>query len=411
MRIEKRLVKKVATILFGYSLFTIIPAPVFSADITWQGINIPDQSGQAITVLGPVDPGSLGHTLMHEHFFNDFWLPLDQPKRWAMLGMKPPSSKEEITLWNEKVTAANRARLIPSFWRNRDAFSFHSIDDALDELSRYKALGGQTFVDVTTIGLNRNPKKLKKVASKSGVNIVMGTGFYRRAWHPADMDQRSLDDLTSLMVREIVTGVDNTGIKAGIIGEIPAEDLVFKPKESNELRVLRAAARTSQLTGAAISVHSHFSDMQKLHLALDLLTQEGTDLSRVVLGHITNVAVQDINFLESLLRRGVYLQFDVLGNPWQTNFPDRPTMEAIKKLITNGFASQLLVSHDFGTKLQMSKFGGYGLTFVHSMLFPYLRNNGVSERVINEIIVNNPRRVLTFVEPRSLRLSADANEV
>lgn len=392
--------KRAVNVLRCYC-FVVVAFPAFAESINYQGIDIPDQSGQAMTVLGPIDPDKLGHTLMHEHFFNDFWLPLNQPDRWAIHGMKPPSSKAELEMWHEKVSASNRARLTPHFWRNRDAFSFDSIDDALDELQRYQKLGGQTFVDLTTIGLNRKPKKLKQVASKTAINIVMGTGFYRRAWHPADMDQHSIDDLTRQMVREIVIGVDNTGIKAGIIGEIPAEDLVFTPKESNEVRVLRAVARASQLTGAAISLHSD-SDKRKLRMSLDILEEEGADLSRVVMGHMTPYNGNDFNFLESLLRRGVYLQFDILGTPWQIPFADMPTIEIIESLIVSGYASQLLVSHDFGNKLQLSKFGGNGITFVHSVLFPYLRNKGVSERTIHQIIENNPKRILTFVAPKNL---------
>lgn len=381
-----------------------LSSSVLSGGIRYQGVDIPDLSGQAMTVLGPIDPDKIGHSLMHEHLFFDFWLPLDQPQRWAMIGMKPPATKQELAIWHEKVTASNRAKLIPYFWRNRDSFSTanSSVDDAVGEIKAYQAVGGKTFVDVTTIGLNRKPKKLKDVASRTGINLVMGTGFYRRAWHPEDMDQRSLDDLTLLMVREIAEGIDNTNIRAGIIGEIPAEHLVFEPKDSNEVRVLRAVARASQLTGAAISIHSDFGNMNKLHISLDLLEEEGADLQRVVLGHITDVAVADIGFLTSLLSRGVYLQFDVLGSPWQMAFPDRLTIDVIETLITRGYSKQLLVSHDCCNKLQMTKFGGYGLTFVHTVLLPHLRSKGVGEKSIQNIIENNPRRVLTFVAPKGI---------
>lgn len=375
---------------------------VVSKEIRYKNIDIPDQSGQAITVLGPINPDDLGHTIMHEHLFIDYWVPLEEPDRWSILGLKVPRTEDELALWNESMSAENRTRLAPYFHLNQDAFSLGDTESAITEVRAYQGLGGQTIVDVTTIGLNRKPKKLQQVSKKTGAHIVMGTGFYRRAWHPKDMDRRSLEDLTLLMVSEIAEGVDETGIRAGIIGEIPAEHLVFEPNDSNEVRVLRASAYASQLTGAAISLHSDFGRMQNLHLSLDILEEEGADLSRVILGHITNITSANIYFLESLLRRGIYLQFDVLGNPWEMSFGSRPMVDAIEMLISLGYSKQILVSHDVCSKVQLTKYGGYGFTFVHSMLIPHLRSRGVSEVAIKNIMENNPKRILTFVAPKNL---------
>lgn len=379
---------------------------VNAADIQYRGFNIPDQSGLAVTVLGQINSDKLGHSLMHEHLFIDYWLPLDQPERWKKLGSTPPANDKDLDIWNERFTMRNRIKLLPYIGRTRDANTLDSIDDAIDEVAAYQKLGGQTIVDVTTIGLHRQPRKLQEVASKTGVNIVMGTGFYKSAWHPEDMGQRSIADLTLQMVLEIVEGIDNTGIRAGIIGEIPAEDLEFEPKDSDEVRVLRASAHASRLTGAAISLHSSHSgikSMKNLHTSLDILEAEGADLSRVCLGHITDIASKDIALLESLLSRGVYLQFDALGVPWPAFISTRTMIEAIETLITLGYSRQILVSHDFFSKYQQTKYGGYGLTFVHSILIPYLRQKGISEIAIKNIIEENPKRVLTFSAPHQLQ--------
>ena len=269
--------------------------------VEYDGLTIPDMSGKAITVLGPIAPDLIGVTLPHEHLFIDFWVPLDQPGRWEKLGVKPPETVEEIEIWHQKITARNRTRMMKHFHRNRDGFTLDSLDDTITEVLAYRQLGGKTIVDVTTIGLNRQPKKLHEVALKTGVNIIMGTGFYRAPWHPEDMDNRSVSNLTEQMVREIVEGINDTGVKAGIIGEIPAEHLVFDPKDSNEVKVLRAAARASQLTGAAITLHSSFSNLGHIRRSVDILEEEGADLSRVVVGHIANVASADMDFLEYLL--------------------------------------------------------------------------------------------------------------
>ena len=216
------------------------------------------------------------------------------------------------------------------------------------------------------------------------------------------MAKRSLDDLTQFMVKEVTNGIGGSDARAGIIGEIPAEHLVFEPRESDEVRVLRAAARASRLTGAAISLHSDFSNLQHLNTSVDVLEEEGADLTRVIVGHIASTAAADLDLLESLRRRGVYLQFDVLGNPWELELPNPPMLAAIEALIKRGHSKRILVSHDVCTKYQLLEYGGYGFTYVHSVLLPRLRQRGVSERAITNIMVDNPRRVLTFVKPGAL---------
>jgi phosphotriesterase-related protein len=376
---------------------TLTSAPTTDPDLD---LAIPDQSGRAMTVLGPIEPGRLGETLMHEHLFIRFWLPLDEPERWERLRWPRPETPEEIAIWDMPFSVPDRAMLLGHFFRNRDSFTLDSVEDAIGEVAAYLRLGGRTIVDVTSTGLDPQPERLRAVAAATGVNIVMGTGFYRSPWHPADMDERSIDDLTGFMVREIVEGAQGTGIRAGIVGEIPADDLGFHPHETNVVRVLRAAARASRLTGAALSLHSDFEEPQHLHASLDIVEEEGADLERVIVGHISTPEVtQDTGLLISLAERGASLQFDVLGAPWELKYPADRMIAGIENLVGRGYSRQVLVSHDVCTKLQRVTSGGHGLTYVHNVVIPELRKRGVTDRAIHDILVDNPRRVLTFVAP------------
>ncbi len=379
----------------------------FSTDaesIDYHGINIPDQAGKVITVTGPTAPSNLGDTITHEHLFLQLWIPLDDKERWERLGRwlnsgtKPPVTKGELELWNMPFSARNRMKLGRV---SKDAWELTSVETAIREVQAYQELGGSTIVEVTPLGLKRQPEKVREVARQTGANIIMGTGVYNEPWHPVDMGKWSRQDMTKLMVREIVEGIAGTNIKAGIIGEIPADDLARQPENSDKIRLMRAAVDASWLTGAAISLHGDLKFMHNLHFGLDILEEEGADLSRVVLGHISTVASSDIALLESLLRRGVYLQFDLLGLP--SAGMSVTEQHAIKTLIERGYSKQLLVSHDVCNKAQQKEYGGYGFTFVHSVLLPYLRAEGVSESAIDNILKQNPRRVLTFVKPQHLK--------
>ncbi len=386
-------------IMFAYT-FCSLTSSVNAKDIDYAGIRIPDRSGKAMTVLGIINPKKLGDTLMHEHLFINYWLPPEQPGRWEYFHRDPPRSKKELEIWNETFSV-DKKFLYRLGRHSKDAFTLSNIDDAINETRLFQELGGQTIVDLTTIGLNRQPKKLRKVSKETGVHIVMGTGFYRRAFHPKDMGERTQQDLTRQIVTEIIHGVDDTGIKAGIIGEIPVQYLEHEPKESDELRVLKAAAHASQLTGAAISLH--LLDIPKYLWGdvLDILENSGADLSRVIIGHIENSRnTANMDFFESLLKRGVYLQFDFLGTPLAYRNQEINTLKSIKKLIDHGYSTQLLVSHDIFSKLHLTKFGGNGLTYVHSVFIPYLKSKGVDETDIRNIIEVNPRRLLTFVRPK-----------
>ena len=389
-----------ATIILATCIAGAASAKVES--INYRNIEIPDHSGKIMTVRGLVSPNAIRQTLMHEHLFIKFFIPLDQPKRWKKYGIQLPTQKEALEIWSEPFTERNRSRLLQHRFFNKDAHTLDNVEDMLDEALAYKNLGGNTIVDLTSIGLGREPEKLLILAESSDMNIIMGTGFYKTMFHPDDMDQRSLDDLTLQIIQDIVLGVKGVEIRAGIIGEIPAANLATTPKESNEIRVLRAAARASRLTGAAISIHNEWN-LNNFHLTLDILESEGADLSRVIMGHMMSAASSDFSLLESLLRRGVYLQFDTLGFPWmvqEKGFDSRPITDVIVDLIKRGYSDQILLSHDVHSKYQLVKYGGYGMTFINNAFIPYLLQKGIQQSNIERIVVDNPRRILTFTEPK-----------
>ena len=360
--------------------------------LKFQGTIVPDQSGKVITVAGSVDPKLLDDTLMHEHIFIDY-------------RHGKPESEALLERWNTPFSARTRSQFYTTFVGAGEAFVSDKLNDAIDEVMLYKGLGGKTIVDVTPINLGRQPAKMQKVAAETGLNMIMATGFYHGPYLPKNMDQLSIDELTLILLGELTTGINGTKVRAGIIGEVAADNFTLTPKESNEVRSLRASARASRLSGAAISLHGDPLRPQVWHTILDILEEEGADLSRVVMGHVGAIAAADSLFLESLLARGVYLQFDMLGWPPVPMSPiadQRPMLDAIVDLTANGHSRRIVVSQDSFTKAHQAKYGGWGLTFIHTALIPYLRSKNVSDRAIRHIVEENPRRILTFVQPQKL---------
>lgn len=362
-------------------------------------------SGKAMTVLGVVDPDLLGQTLMHEHLYLKTWIPIDEPERWIKAGLgKPPYDKQELDVWEEKLTKSNIKKLSnPKLsMRNKDSYTL-DITDTLPELLDFKELGGHTVVDFPPIDKERSPNKLLTLSQQSGVFIIVGSSYYTSAWHPKDVDNLTVDELASPIIKDITIGMDNTNIRAGIIGETPADSLDIGRNQNNNAKILRAAARSSRITGATLSLHTTVfghKDMQDIYKAFQIIEEEGVSLKRVIVGHVTAIDNDLVTFkkmVEPILNRGATIEFDLLG---KEGFPIEPTLKALIFLLKEGYSSQILLSHDMFNKFNLKGFGGGGLTYVHKHVIPRIMESGISKNDIKKMMIENPKRLLTFIEPK-----------
>ncbi|MFF4778867.1 phosphotriesterase [Microtetraspora fusca] len=349
---------------------------------------IPNIAGKALTVAGPVDPATLGETLMHEHVFVD----LRRPPRFHRPGEDSPEAAEPLTL-------ANLARVRHGA-PNADNDVMGDFDEMLAEVLAFAHCGGRTLVEVSPIGLGRDPESLLRLSHASGLNVVMGGGWYTPTFHPADMDERTVDELTDVIVRDIVIGADGTGVRSGVIGEVGAESA---PLTGNELKSVRASGRASRITGAPITFHVGGVGEEKFRV-LDILEEEGVAPSNVVFGHGMDV-LADPAFGDRLLARGVFVEFDFMaspGSPWGhlVLASDHKVIRGIADLVERGYARQIVLGHDVCQKIQLKRYGGKGYDYIPRYFLPALRRLGVSEDAIHLIMVENPARALTFAEPR-----------
>jgi phosphotriesterase-related protein len=131
--------------------------------------------------------------------------------------------------------------------------------------------------------------------------------------------------------------------------------------------------------------------------ALDVIASEGVDLKRVVMGH----SGRDISATKPFFDRGVSIEWDYMGQSNQMT-PERADQIAttIASAINAGFADKVLIAHDICTKAQLKRNGGGGYAYIATTIVPALRAKGISDETIRKILVDNPRRVLTFVAPQ-----------
>jgi phosphotriesterase-related protein len=333
--------------------------------------SIPNLAGKIMTVAGPIDPSALGLTLSHEHIFIDFSAPPP---------MVPPVTG--VSVLKALQPAGGRGGSLTDF------------DESLAEIKEFKKIGGGTIVDVSNFGLTRDPEALLRVSKASGLNVVMGAGWYQKALHPPDMAERTVEELTAIIVRDVTVGAQGTSIRSGIIGEVGVNG---KPLEANELKSVRASARAASITGAPIMLHS-FATNDEMMTVLDLIASEGVELSRVVMGHTGG---KDMEYMKRLFQRGVFVEWDYMGQAPLPPAADAQRIESITAVINAGYADHVLLAHDICTKAQLKKNGGGGYTYISNVILPGLRAKGISDETIRKIMVDNPRRALTFVAPQA----------
>lgn len=313
------------------------------------------------TARGPVEVANLGKVLMHEHVF-----------------VLSPEIQQN---W-------------PEVWGDEDV----RVTDAIAKLSELKAAGIDTILDPTAIGLGRYIPRIKRIADKVDINIIVATGLYTFDVAPMFFRSRTpgsgpggTDPMVEMFVKDITEGIAGTGIKAGVIKCATDQPGVTPDVE----RVLRACAQVHVRTGTPITTHTHAQskvgvDQQRI------FKEEGVDLTRVVIGHCGDT--DDLDYLEQLLAAGSYLGMDRFG--LDGYLPTDKRVAVIAELCRRGHSGKMVLSHDASCYLDWipgeAKLGerlpNWHYLHISRDVLPMLRENGVTDAQIDEMLIDNPRR-------------------
>ena len=341
--------------------------------------------GMAQTVLGPVAPEALGRTSTHEHFLLDF-----------TLVFRPPEEAGERFRAYEPVTMKNLGWINYDPMRSYDNLITIDEEDAVEEGLLFRRAGGNTIVDTTSVGIRRDPMALARIAWATGINVVMGSGYYVDMVHPDDVDRKTEREIADEIVSDIETGVAQTGIRSGIIGELGCS----LPLAPNERKVLRAGAQAQRETGAAITIHPGRSDAAPFEI-VDILREAGADVTRVVMGHLDRT-IFDVNTLLRLAEQGCYLEYDFFGweaSQFSLSEHDMPNdgrrLELIKTLVDHGYGDKVVVAQDMFGKHRRVKYGGHGFAHVMENIAPRLQEK-LGAVDAERILTGNPAELLTF---------------
>jgi phosphotriesterase-related protein len=313
------------------------------------------------TVQGPVDADDLGLVLVHEHVrFRDE----------AVADQWPGRYDEEL-----------------------------EFGAALEAVGAAKERGVQTIVDPTAMFGGRDVGFMKRVADQSGMRIVACTGIYSYDYLPHYFENRDVDVMADHFVEDIERGIQGTDIKAAFLKCAADAPGVTEHVE----KIHRAVARASVQTGAPIMAHS-MPAVATGPRQVEIFAEEGVDLARVQIAHCGDT--DDIDYIEGLIDRGVYVGLDRYGLEMYLPIDKRNATAA--ELLRRGHAERLMVSQDFCASIDWfppeaaEVFEGSGairnwsMTLVFDEVVPALRELGVmDDEVFDTIFRQNPVRWLT----------------
>jgi phosphotriesterase-related protein len=342
---------------------------------------------KAITVLGEISPDELGFVLPHEHFLWDV----------RCVAHEEPSELWKREQFKQKISLENRGHVIYHTADYLDNLVQTDLNIAIEEANRFRLAGGGTICDLTLKNIGRDPKALRAIALSTGLNIIMGCGNYIASSWSEDENKMTEDQIKSKIIDEFTNGVDFSGIKPGILGEVGVSDI----ENVLEVKNLRGSGMAQNALGCPMNIHIPFWE-KKGNKVLDILEEVGTDLNKVALSHLDETT-EDADYQDSLAKRGAYIEYDQFGmylmsceHEGRFSPSDNERIKAVKEQIKRGNVEHILISQDICFKILLTKWGGHGYAHILENIVPRLRYEGLSEEQIKTILVENPKRFLSW---------------
>jgi phosphotriesterase-related protein len=315
------------------------------------------------TTGGQIDIEELGLTLIHEHFF---------------------SSDEAVSAqWPHVRDQAQEFAL------------------AMESAQAVKSHGVKTVVEPTAMLLGRDVQASRRLASESGLQIVMCTGIYTYDHLPQFLLNRSEDFIADLFVHDIEQGIQGSDVKAAFIKCAADEPGVNERVE----KVHRAAARASLRTGRPIMAHSRPASNTGPR-QVEIFLEEGVAPEKIQIAHTGDT--DDLGYIEGLLDKGVWIGMDRYGIDLFLPTPKRNA--TVLELLGRGYAERMFLSQDFDIPIangldwyppelieQLQAAGAatdWSMTFLFETVIPTLEEGGMTKDQLDTMMVQNPKRWL-----------------
>uniref|UniRef100_A0A2P2I146 Phosphotriesterase-related protein n=2 Tax=Hirondellea gigas TaxID=1518452 RepID=A0A2P2I146_9CRUS len=351
-----------------------------------------DTKGKVLTVLGPVEPCSLGRTLTHEHLSLDF----------RVAYTSPPALTEHKTECDFTLPNLGWIRQNPYSHHKNIQFNGEEVDKLVEEeLHEFYKSGGGTIVENTSIGIKRNIALVKRLAKSTNVKLVAGTGYYVSGSQSSSTLNSTVEELCNTIVKDMTQGCDDDPtVRCGLLGEVGCS----WPLEDFERRSVNAAGLMQQQLGCPVMFHPGRNEDAPDEI-LRLYAEAGGAMSKAVMGHLDRT-FHTMEELEEFAALGSYLEYDLFGietSHYQLNTAiDMPSdgqrIARIKHLVDAGYEDKILLSHDIHTRNRLSAFGGHGFSYILQCIVPKMLTRGLTQQDVDDFLLHNPQHWLTFTK-------------
>ena len=307
------------------------------------------------TVLRDISPDELGITYSHEHLISS-----------------PP---RHYRLWEPDLVLDSAAL-------------------AVEEVAKFKELGGRALIDATAIDYGRNVRGVAEVAERSGINVVVTSGFNKAAYFGPDIESATLEDLQAKVYADVTDGIDGTGCRAGML----KFGTSYNYMTPAEVRAARAVCRVQKETGLPLYTHTELGTLGLEQLFL--IAEEKVEPSRVCIGHLDRNP--DYWYIEQIAKSGAFIGIDQISKiKYHT---EETRIQLIMRLVKDGYQRRILISGDLARRSYLTAYGGGpGLGYILGSFIPRLKREmleegfGVQtvEEVSCNLLIDNPRDFLT----------------
>jgi phosphotriesterase-related protein len=313
------------------------------------------------TTAGDVDVDDLGVVLMHEHVFIR-----TESFQWGWPGFGGWDEEEQLATARERLTAL-------------------------------KQRGVDTILDMTVPGIGRDPSLVARAVEGTGLKVMFATGYYTYDNLPFPFHyrgpQKMLDGddrlLESLFEKDVTEGIGDTGIRAAVLKVATDAQGMTEDVE----RLTRAIANVHTRTGTVICTHTHAQTQRGLDQQR-IFKEHGVDLGRVMIGHSNETT--DLDYLEKVIENGSYVGWDRCG--LDITVPLEAQLDTLAELCRRGYAERLMLSHDKASFMDWfsdaeidAAVPNWHYAYIHNGVLPGLRDRGVSDDQIEQILMRNPR--------------------
>ncbi len=313
------------------------------------------------TVLGPVDAGDLGVTLVRE----------------SLLYVVPGAQYAyDIHI--------DRADL------------FEAIKAKLGD---FKANGGGTIVDATGMFEGRDLMLYEALSRATGVHIVASTGqgpeamlggyFLTPQTNPPT--PWPADRFAEMFSREVTDGMVVPRLERRAAAGLVATAVTVEGMTPTDESLVRGAARTARDTGVATLIRCGSDALANLAVALN----EGLAADRVVIADLDRNDAVAAGWPAEVARRGVWVAIDHAGSTDPQYSSDADRVALIVSLVKDGHADRILISSS-ATGVCFGELGNdLAFSAVLTGFVPKLRAAGLPDVTIQQILTTNPANLLS----------------